>query len=255
MNEAVSDIIASRARVEVGFTRSVGGSVFIHVLGLVALFFAHQYVLAHRPAPPKIMTITLGGPNGPRATGTTAASSRAVDQVAPQPKHEVVKTAASQSSVMTLPIKSEPKPTPKVQDLPITSMPKPATTGAQIQKGTAQAETGSTAQSTGLTVGGAGGSTGMLEITDFCCPEYLKEMIQRVELQWDKNARERGETTLRFVIHRDGTVTDISTDKTTSEYLRLQSLSALMRSHLPPLPAEFKDDHLVIHLRFPYGIQ
>ena len=255
MNEAVSEILALRAQPEVGFSRSVGGSVILHLLGVVALFLAHQYVIAHRPPPPKIMTITLGGSIGPRSTGMSAAPARAVDQVAPQPKHEVVRTAASQSSVMTLPVKSEPKPAPKVQDLPITSMPKPPTTGAQIQKGTAQAETGSTSQSNGLTVGGAGGSGAVLEITDFCCPDYLKQMLERIELHWNKNVRERGETTLRFVIHRDGSISDISTDKTTSQFLELQSLSALQQAHLSPLPAEFKDDHLVIHLRFPYGIQ
>jgi hypothetical protein len=178
-----------------------------------------------------------------------------VDIAAPQPKREPIRTAASQSTVMTIPIKSEPKPTPQIDKaLPITSMPKPPTVGEQVRPGTSRAETGSTSDTSGLTIGGSGaGKTPMLEISDFCCPEYLQTVVQNISLVWNKNVPERGETTLRFVIKRDGTVTDISTDKTTSQFLQNQSLSALMRAKLAPLPPQFKDDHLVIHLTFPYG--
>jgi outer membrane biosynthesis protein TonB len=256
MTEAVSDILELRARPEIGFSRAVTGSIVLHLLGVIVLFFAHQYVVAHRPPPPRIMTITLGGSIGPRSTGMTAASPRPIDQVAPLPKHELVKTASSQPSVMTLPVKSEPKPTPPVdRTLPITSMPKPPTTGAQVRQGTSLAETGSTAQDKGLTVGGSGGSAATLEVKDFCCPDYVQTLLQRIENKWDKNVPGRGFTVLKFTIHRDGTITDISTDATTNQFFENQSRSALVLARLPPLPPEFKDDHLVIHLRFPYGIK
>jgi outer membrane biosynthesis protein TonB len=256
MTEAVSDILALRARPESGFSRVVTGSLVLHVLGVIALFFAHQYVVSHRPPQPRIMTITLGGSVGPRSTGMSAASARPVDQVAPQPKHEPVKTASSQSSVMTLPVKSEPKVTPPVdRTLPITSVPKPPTTGAQVRQGTSLAETGSTAQDKGLTVGGSGGSAATLEVKDFCCPDYIQSILQRIELHWNKNVPGRGFAVLKFTIHRDGTISDISTDATTNQFFENQSRSALVLARLPPLPPEFKDDHLVIHLRFPYGIK
>lgn len=255
MTEAVSDILELRAVPETGFSRMVTGSIVVHVVGVMALFLAHQYVVTHRPPPPKLMTITLGGSIGPRSTGMTAASARPVDQVEPQPKHEAVKTASSQSSVMTLPVKSEPKPTPVDRSLPITPMPKPPTTGAQVRQGTALAETGSTAQDKGLTVGGSGGSAATLEVKDFCCPEYIQALLQRIENKWDKNVPGRGFTVLKFTVHRDGSISDISTDATTNDFFENQSRSALMQARLPALPPEFKDDHLVIHLRFPYGIQ
>jgi outer membrane biosynthesis protein TonB len=256
MTEAVSDVLELRALPEKGFSRVVTGSITVHVVGVLALFFAHQYVVTHRPPQPKIMTITLGGSVGPRSTGMTAASARPVDQVAPQPKHEAVKTASSQSSVMTLPVKSEPKKTPPVdRTLPITSMPKPLTTGAQVRPGTSLAETGSTAQDKGLTVGGSGGSAATLEVKDFCCPDYITTILQRIENNWNKNVPGRGVTVLKFTIHRDGSITTITTDSTTNEFFENQSRSALVLARLPPLPPEFKDDHLVIHLRFPYGIQ
>ena len=256
MTEAVSDVLELRALPERGFSRAVTGSFVVHVLGVIALFFAHQYVVAHPPVKPKLMTITLGGSTGPRSTGMTTASARPVEQEAPQPKREPVKTASSQSSVMTLPVKSQPKVTPPVdRALPITSMPKPPTTGAQVRPGTSLAETGSTAQDKGLTVGGSGGSAATLEVKDFCCPDYITMILQRIEDKWNKNVPGRGFTILKFTIHRDGSITDISTDSTTNQFFENQSRSALVLARLPPLPAEFKDDHLVIHLRFPYGIQ
>ena len=255
MTEAVSDILEIRAVPETGFSRAVTGSIVVHLVGVMALFFAHQYVVSHRPPQPNLMTITLGGSTGPRSTGMTAASARPVDQVEPQPKHEPVKTASSQSSVMTLPVKSEPKPPPVDRTLPITSMPKPPTTGAQVRQGTSLAETGSTTEGKGLTVGGSGGSAATLEVKDFCCPEYIQTLLQRIENKWDKNVPGRGFTVLKFTVHRDGSISDISTDATTNDFFENQSRSALMQARLPPLPPEFKDDHLVIHLRFPYGIQ
>jgi hypothetical protein len=50
-------------------------------------------------------------------------------------------------------------------------------------------------------------------------------------------------------------VTGITVEKSTGAIYENQSLSALQQAQIPPLPPEFKDDHLVIHLRFPYGIQ
>jgi hypothetical protein len=150
VTEAVSDVLELRAAPEAGFPRAVTASIVVHLMGVIALFLAHQYVVTHRPVPPKIMTITLGGSIGPRSTGMTAASPRPVDQVAP-PKREPVKTAASQSSVMTLPVKSEPKATPPVdRTLPITSMPKPPTTGAQVRPGTRLRRIGRDAGGQGL---------------------------------------------------------------------------------------------------------
>jgi hypothetical protein len=255
MSDSVSDILTLRAASEPRFSKSVWSSVVVHVLGVAALFLSHEYLITHRKPAPKIMTITLGGSIGPRSTGMNAAGARPVDIAAPQPKHEPIKTAASQASTMTLPIKSEPKPTVD-KALPITSMPKPPTVGEQVRQGTALAETGSTSSTKGLTIGGSGGGAPpMLEIADFCCPEYLQGVVDRIQSVWNKNVPERGEATLRFVIKRDGTITDITTDKTTSRFLELQSLSALARARLDSLPAAFKDDHLVIHLRFPYGIQ
>lgn len=258
MTEVVSDILELRASPETGFSRSVTASLAVHVAGIVALFVAHQYLITRQPPAPKVMTISLGGSTGPRSTGMTAAGARPVDEVAPQPKHEPIKTASAQPDVMTLPVKSEPRHVPPIdRTLPVGPLKKPPTVGQQIQQGTSLAETGSTSQTTGLTVGGAGGSTANLEIADFCCPDYLTTVLQRIEQKWNKTipGGARGYAVLRFEIERDGSIKNITTDKSTGTTFELQSLSALTQATVPPLPDAFTGDHLVIHLTFPYGIR
>lgn len=258
MTESVTDVLRLRSTPERGFSRSLMGSLVVHAIGIVSLFVAHQYLVTHRPPPTKVMTITLGGSNGPRATGMTAAGARPVDQVAPQPKHEPIRTAStSKPDVMTLPIKSEPKKTPETvaRSLPITSVPKPPTIGQQIQKGTSLAETGSTSQDKGLTVGGGAGSSAQLDVADFCCPEYLQSVLQRIELHWRKELPGRGQATIAFQIERDGRITHILTEKSTGTLYENNSLSALTQATLEPLPRQFTGDHLTIHLTFPYGIK
>ena len=258
MTESVTDVLLLRSDPEKGFSRSVVGSVIVHALGIVALFAAHSYVVNHKPPRARVMTITLGGSNGPRSTGMTAASARPVDQVAPQPKHEPIKTAStSKPDVMALPIKSEPKKTPETVDrtLPITAV-KPPTIGQQIQKGSSLAETGSTSQDTGLTVGGGAGASATVDVAaDFCCPDYLQGVLQRIELKWRKELPGRGQATIAFQIERDGRITHIVTEKSTGTLYELNSLSALTQATLEPLPRQFTGDHLTIHLTFPYGMK
>jgi outer membrane biosynthesis protein TonB len=234
------------------------GSLIVHALGIVALFAAHSYAVNHKPPRARVMTITLGGSNGPRSTGMTAASARPVDQVAPQPKHEPIRTASSSKpDVMTLPIKSEPKKTPETVDrtLPVTSVAKPPTIGQQIQKGTSLAETGSTSQDKGLTVGGGAGSTATLDVAEFCCPDYLQSVVQRIELKWRKELPGRGQATIGFQIEKDGRITHIVVEKSTGTLYENNSLSALTQAVLEPLPRQFTGDHLTIHLTFPYGMK
>jgi outer membrane biosynthesis protein TonB len=252
--QTVSEILELRSATEGGFSRVVTGSLVVHVIGVASLFLAHQYLASHPAPKPVVMTISLGSGSGPRSTGMTSAGARPVDQVAEPKRNEVVKPAASTSNTMTLPVKSTPKPAKVEETLPVTSTPKPATTGREITKGTSLAETGSKSQDTGLSIGGAGVKNVGLEITDFCCPDYVAGMAERIQRNWNKNVSGRGVVILKFVIHRDGTITNVQTEEATNSYLENNSRSALALAKLAPLPAEFKSDTLVVHLRFPYGI-
>ena len=64
---------------------------------------------------------------------------------------------------------------------------------------------------------------------------------------------ERGETILRFTVQRDGTITNVDFDKRSgSGILDRASLDALPAKLAQPLPREYPENQLVIHLKFPY---
>jgi TonB family protein len=128
-------------------------------------------------------------------------------------------------------------------------------TGAQVTPGSARAETGATSQSTGLAFGG-GGTGGNLEVTDFCCPAYLQLMLTNIRANWRQTQVERGVTVVRYVILRDGRIAEIDVERRSgSVTLDNTSIEALRLTRLPPLPAEFDGERLVVHLNFKYGVQ
>lgn len=259
MSETVSDVLMKRQGNGRGYRSALASSFAVHLVALGGLFVFQQYAHAHQPPKPKLMTISLGGnSNAPKTTGMSSAGARPVEEVKPPPKRlEPIPVASTpKSNVMALPVKPEPKrekPEETSKPLPVTPMPKP-TTGAQVQQGTSKVETGSKGTDTGLTVGGKGGSAAAIDVPlDPYLKAYLADMVSRIEQVWASNVPERGEVVIRFSVHRDGRVEVLNTEKATSMFLENRSLKALHDVRLAPLPQEFKDEHLVIHLTFPYG--
>jgi len=260
MREVVSDVIAVRTQDPRGLSRTITWSFAIHitVLTLVAVL---PRMWLFRPAPqPPIMTISLGGAPGPRSTGMTPIAGRPVEEVAPEPKRpQPIAPATSKPDVMTIPQKSPAKPQPETKTtetvLPPSPTTRPPTTGKQIAKGSAVIETGATGQAAGLTVGGGGGGAQVMVESDFCCPGYLQDVVDRISAIWRKVQPEHGTTILVFTIRRDGSITDISQERSSgSSLLDRESLATLKNPslRLPSLPGEYSADHLTIHLSFPY---
>jgi TonB family protein len=130
-------------------------------------------------------------------------------------------------------------------------------TGAQVSQGSTQADTGLTGTASGLSFGGGGGTGGAVNFADFCCPEYLREILRRIDSAWRKNWPDRGKTTLRFSIRRDGTIDlpNVRVDKSSgSGVLDRAAMSALTSAaRLPPLPSQYEGQTLIVVLDFPYG--
>jgi outer membrane biosynthesis protein TonB len=260
VKEIVSDVIAIRAHDPRGLSRMITWSFAIHVTGLVLVAVLPRTWL-FRPAPqPRIMTISLGGTPGPRSTGMTPVGGRTVEEVAPEPKRPTpIAPAAPKPDVMTVPDKAPVKPKPEAKTtettLPPSPTPRPPTTGKQVTRGSAVIETGATGQAAGLTVGGGGGGAQLTVESDFCCPGYLQEVMDRISAVWRKVQPEHGTTIMVFTIKRDGTIVDIQTERSSgSSFLDRESMATLRNSalRLRPLPGEYPADHLTIHLSFPY---
>lgn len=208
--------------------------------------------------PRTVMTISLGGLPGPATGGMTPISGRPIQQMIEQPRLPVPnRPPAALAPQMTMPVpNARARPLPP---LPRAATPQDArgrtpTTGAQVQPGTAVAETGAKGAGFGLSAGGGGGTGGYLDVGDFCCPEYLVTMQQLIRRNWNEKQQTGGEAIVKFTIQRDGTIAGVELEHSSGfAELDLESQRALLTTRqLPPLPAPFPDNRLTVHLRFQY---
>jgi protein TonB len=254
MNEAVTDVIVMRSRERDRLSTMLVWSIAGHIA--VSALIA----LAPEPeAPPArtVMTISLGGAAGPRTGGLTQMGGRAVQ--APKPEEPVRRAETAPAPTppkMTLPdpkARVQPRTPPK--QAPKEATGKTPTTGAEPREGSTRAETQVRGQGFGLsTAGGAGGGV-TLDVSDFCCPEYISDMILRVRQNWQQSRGIVGITTMRFTITRDGTITAIQRERSSGfEVLDLQAERALrLTARLAPLPAQFPNQTLTVYMQFDYG--
>jgi TonB family protein len=115
------------------------------------------------------------------------------------------------------------------------------------------AETGAKGVGFGLTTGG-GGVGGQLEVGDFCCPEYLTTMLQLIQRNWNSQQQVAGTAVVKFTVQRDGRLTDVQVTKPSGYFALDQTAqrALLMTRQLPPLPSQFTESQLTVHLIFQY---
>jgi TonB family protein len=154
---------------------------------------------------------------------------------------------------MIEPTKAPPKKTPPPEANPAKDpTSRTPTRGKEIEKGSTIADTGAKGQGFGLSSGG-GGSSGYLDVANFCCPEYLTTMLDLVNRNWDFKQKTDGSTQVRFVIQRDGRIVDVTVERSSGvaalDYLASR---AVQLTRLPALPAPFTEAALTVHLVFDY---
>jgi protein TonB len=128
------------------------------------------------------------------------------------------------------------------------------TKGPETAPGSAVAETGARGQGFGLSSGGGPGNGSTLDVADFCCPDYIVLMTQRIKSAWNQNQGVTGQTIVKFTIQRDGRLTDSTVERgsgyPTLDFAALRAV--LATAQLPPLPAAFPNPSLTVHLNFEY---
>lgn len=255
MSEAVTDVIVARSQEAERLTGMVLWSVALHAAVVLAVL-----ALPEPPpeAPRAVMTISLGGAVGPDAGGMTEAGGRAVQ--APPPPEPVRRAEAPPAPTpppMTVPTpEARPRPRPpqpKPEQAPPQAAGRTVSTGEEPRTGSTRAETGARGQGFGLSTGG-GGIGGVRVSSDFCCPEYLEDMIRRIRGNWQQHHGLVGSTSMEFTILRDGTIQGVRVERSSGfAVLDQASQSALLRTQrLPPLPGEFTNPSLTVYVRFDY---
>jgi TonB family protein len=155
---------------------------------------------------------------------------------------------------MTLPSeRARPAAKTPVKTAPPEAASRTPTRGAEPQEGSAVAETGARGVGFGLTTGG-GGTGGYLDVGNFCCPEYLTTMLQLIQRNWTSKQQVAGQTIVKFSIQRDGRITNVEVERPSGFFALDQTAqrALLVTRQLPPLPGQYTENDLTVHLIFRY---
>jgi TonB family protein len=245
MNEPTSAVLAERARLHAGGRHTVVWSIAGHGVALALI------ALGARTSPEpmrQVMTVSLSGAPGERTGGLTQMGGAAPAPVSPKPPAPTPETPRPAEPKAVVPV-----PQPASRPTAATSARKPPST-PEPATGNTPAVTGARGQGFGLSSsGGIGGSKVELDVSNFCCPDYLEKMVLAIQRGWDKNQGTRGASVIAFTIRRDGSV-ESSSVRQPSGFFALDNaaLRAVARATIPPLPPEFRESTLGVRLTFEY---
>lgn len=258
--DAVSEVLVDRAQEAERFTRMIVVSLMLHA----AIVSAIAFVRPGRDVAPDerhVMTISLGGAPGP-VQGRNPESAKPVQQPVPEtakPKNDAPPALAKPDLIE--PVKKAPvapkaavKPEPPKETPQLHS--KTPTQGSEIKGGVARVETGSQSQTKfgGLATNGGGAGAAYTDYADFCCPEYLDQMVAMVRRNWQEKQGVDGLVRVKFTIQRDGLLTNIEVERPAAvPLLNNAAQRAVMNTRqLAPLPAAFTERTLTVHLNFTF---
>jgi TonB family protein len=254
MSEAVSDIIVARSRQPDGLMKMVVWSVGIHAAAVAGILFMPQ-----RPvddAPRTVMTISLGGAPGPKTDGLTQIGGRSVQAVAEETAR-IDPPPAPVRPKMALPDpKAKPRTRPerpRPKQAPAESNARTLSTGEKPIEGSTRSETRVRGQGFGLSSAGGAGGEVTVDAENFCCQEYLNQMVTEIHRNWIQSQGQPGITKMKFTIRRDGTLDQIQLERP-SGFVKLDQASerALRLTRLMPLPNQYPNQTLTVHMSFEY---
>jgi protein TonB len=258
MQEAVSAILHDRAREADGLSRMFALSLGAHIAIAAGLMFMPAN-WGSPAADLATMQISLGGPAGPETGGMTAIADKAVQAVAKPDTRAVDTPPAAKTPEMVEPERiTKPTAKPRTVAKPDeTSRTKAPSTGAEVKAGAARVTTGGAAVPFGglsSQAKGGGGDGVTLDVANFCCPEYIVLMRQRIYQQWNQNQGATGQPGVKFTIRRDGVLVNIELEKSSGQaLLDIEARRAVINTRqLPPLPREYTGENLTVHLVFEF---
>lgn len=258
--QSITDVVRHRTAGD-GLGRTCAISLAGHAALVAAVFlFPSVFVTGvETEVSADVMTISLGGPAGPGTGGQEALAARPVQEVLPLEeanRPQWIQPPTPAPPEMILPTEDtgrRPEEDVPPETAPEESRGRTPTRGPELREGNALADTGAEGGGVGLSAGGLGGG-GELELLNFCCPEYIAIMTERIRNGWDSRQRVTGEVTIRFTVQRDGRITDVERETTSGYFALDQSAERAVRytRQLPRLPSAFPDDSLTVHLDFRY---
>jgi TonB family protein len=259
--DAVTEVLLDRRQQADRLSQMVVVSLAAHIVVLAAVAVSPRlWPQTDDVDPAHVMTISLAGGNDV-IQGRNPISNKAVQVAVPEPTKAMnAAPPALAKPEMVEPVPSK-KPEPKTVAKPEPKKTEPQlhgrtpTQGAEVKQGSARVQTGQTAAVPfgGLATGGGPVGGAYTDTGDFCCPEYLMTMQRLIFGNWNQRQGQPGSSKMKFVIQRDGTITDIAVEQSGGPFLDLASRRALEQTQrLPPLPGAYTNPRLTVHLEFQY---
>lgn len=202
--------------------------------------------------PPMYRVEIVAAPPGERAIGEVKSEQATA-------KAPVTPSSASQSSVKEMPLPTA-KPAPKTpaRATPTAAQPKPVTkAGAPEAKAAPQAKT-EAPKAGGGPVGDKGTDVATVRSDgiEFPFPGYLNNIVRQIALNFrPRNPSARLKAEVRFLIHRDGSVSDLTFIRRSGNFsFDLEAQGAVEGASsaraFGPLPPGFPDDVLPVVFSF-----
>ena len=260
----VSDVLRERMQQPGGLPATALVSFAVHAAIVGALILGPARWMSHALDENKpVMTITLGGSGtGPDNGGMTSIGARAVQTTEPAMKPEALRAPAAKTPEMTVPLEKAPvkaakapsKATENIAKLP-DARGKQLARGEEINNSPAVAVTGAKGQGFGgLSTGGGNGLSSTLDVGDFCCPDYIVLMNEKIRANWNRQQEVKGQVIVKFTIQRDGRLLEpfIERSSGVAALDNAARRSIEVTRQLTPLPAAYTNPLLTIHLTFDY---
>lgn len=203
--------------------------------------------------PPMYRVNIVAAPAGERAIGE-------VRPTASKPVVPVTQPSASPSSVKEMPLpQAKPVPKPPVRATPVEARPAPtpkASAAVPADAKPAEAET-EAPRAGGGPVGGKGTDVATVRSDgiEFPFPGYLNNIVRQIALNFKPRTDAKLKAEVRFLIHRDGSVSDLSFVRRSGVFsfdLEAQGAveAASTARRFGPLPNGFPDDVLPVVFSF-----
>jgi protein TonB len=237
------------ARRDTRLGRSLAISAALHATALAAVLLWPETPVPARPPVYKVNLV--GAPKGPKAIGVV--DPRPVTQPARQADAPSGIERPPEQRVAPTTTKAPPKPTP-------VATPTPSRTTQAGQADGAKGQTATSAPRAGSTAGGRGADVATVRTDgiEFPAPGYLNNIVRQVFVRFNppsryQNRRLRAEVS--FLIHRDGSVSDIRVEQSSGEYAfdleaRAAVESAGTARAFGALPAAWSDEVLRVYMNF-----
>ena len=236
----------------------VGGSRLIAPFTLSAILHAAVATLLfnslkeRKPValPPMYRVNIVAAPPGERAIGEVKSAEAKAATAVTQP-------SAAQSTLKEMPV-PKAKPAQKTPARATPSAPKPAAkAGAADAKAVPQPKT-EAPKAGGGPVGGKGTDVATVRTDgiEFAFPGYLNNIVRQIALNFrPRNANASLKAEIRFLIHRDGSVSDLTFIRRSGNFsfdLEAQGAveAASSARRFGPLPDGFSDDVLPVVFSF-----